>query len=489
VLFNSFAFLLFFPTVTAAYFLAPKWLQTPILLISSFWFYCAWNPVFGVLLVATCAWDWAVAQQIEAAETPQRRRAWLGLSLGMNLLVLATFKYFHLFNETARAGAAAVGLHWPIPETHLPLPIGISFYTLQAMSYVIDVYRGQLPAERSFWRFGLFVTFFPQLVAGPIERATHLLPQFQRPGLPFDPHRLVSGVRLMVWGMMKKVVIADNVAPVCAAVFGAPQDFTGPAYLIALTCFMLQVYCDFSGYSDVAVGSARILGFDLMKNFDQPYGSASIAEFWNRWHISLSSWFRDYLYIPLGGNRVSPARRYGNVMIMFTLSGFWHGASWHFLFWGMLHGAYLVADLATAKARASWAQAMGLTAWPRLHHALGVATTLALVQLSYVLFCCQSMSDVAWVYRHLFSGMQFLTWRGIGAFFHRIQVDGQLILAILLAYPLVEWVEAARRDPVRRAWWTEQVSPAVRWSADWALVVLTLALGRFEDQIFMYFQF
>jgi alginate O-acetyltransferase complex protein AlgI len=488
VLFNSFEFALFYPLVALIFFALPPRVRWLHLLVASYWFYMAWEPAFGVLLALGSAWDWWLARRIEDTPDLPGKRRWLWFSVGTNLLVLATFKYFNLFNEAIRDGLGAVGVVWPVPPSHLPLPIGLSFYTLQAMSYVIDVYRGHLKAERNFLRFALFVSFFPQLVAGPIERATHLLPQLYRQTF-LDPTRLVSGVRLMAWGLFKKVVLADNVAPVVAAVFGAPQDFPGTAYILALFCFMIQVYGDFSGYSDIAVGAARILGYDLMKNFDQPYGSATISEFWNRWHISLSTWFRDYLYIPLGGNRVAPARRYLNLLLMFALSGFWHGAEWHFLLWGLLHGIYLVVDLSTRSFRdAAW-RASGFGDFTRLRTVVGIATTLLLVQLSYVLFCTKTLADAWYVYTHLGTGLGALGPRAVGAFFTRIQVEGPLILGILLTYPLVELVEYGRRYPEWCTWWQEKVSTPVRWSADWLLIVGTMLFGRFEAQIFMYFQF
>ena len=488
MLFNSFEFALFFPIVALIFFALPPRVRWVHLLIASYVFYMAWQPAFGLLLAAGSAWDWWLARRMEDTENPRSRLALLWFSIGSNLLVLSIFKYFNLFNETLRGLFASAGLTWPVPPSHLPLPIGLSFHTLQAMGYVVDVYRRQVKAERNVFRFGLFVAFFPQLVAGPIERATNLLHQLRRHTV-LEPERLVSGVRLIAWGLMKKVVIADNVAPVSAAVFGSPADFPGTAYVLALSCFMLQVYCDFSGYSDIAVGSARILGYDLMKNFDQPYGSASIAEFWNRWHISLSSWFRDYLYIPLGGNRVSPARRYANVLFMFALSGLWHGAEWHFLLWGLLHGAYLVVDLATRGLRDALWKMSGFGDFTRLRTAVGIAVTLVLVQLSYVLFCTKTLADAWYVYSHLLSGLGPLGPRAIGAFFTRIQVDGPLILGILLAYPMVELVEYGRRRDDWCRWWGEQAPTALRWSADWLLIVGTLLLGRFEAQIFLYFQF
>jgi D-alanyl-lipoteichoic acid acyltransferase DltB (MBOAT superfamily) len=488
VLFNSFEFALFYPLVALIFFALPPRFRWVHLLIASYVFYMAWQPVYGLLLAAGSAWDWWLARRMEdtAEEGPRRRLLWF--SIGTNLLVLSIFKYFNLFNETLRAGFAGVGLVWPVPPSHLPLPIGLSFHTLQAMGYVIDVYRRQVKAERNMFRFGLFVAFFPQLVAGPIERATNLLHQLRRETM-LEPERLVSGVRLMAWGLMKKVVIADNVAPVSAAVFGSPADFPGTAYILALLCFMLQVYCDFSGYSDIAVGAARILGYDLMKNFDQPYGSASIAEFWNRWHISLSSWFRDYLYIPLGGNRVSPARRYMNVLLMFALSGLWHGAEWHFLLWGLLHGCYLVLDLSTRGLRDALWKASGFGSYTRLRTAVGIAVTLVLVQLSYVLFCTKTLADAWYVYSHLLSGFGVPGLRAMGGFFTRIQVDGQLILGILCFYPLIELVEYGRRREDWCRWWSEAVPTPFRWSADWMLIVGTMLFGRFEAQIFMYFQF
>ncbi len=488
MLFNSFQFMVFFPVVTAIYFAMPHRHRWALLLGASYWFYMAWAPIYGVLLVLSTAWDWYVARRIEDTPDPVAKKRWLTLSIVVSLLVLGTFKYFNMFNETVRGAVDGMGGHWPIAPSHLVLPVGLSFYTLQAMSYVIDVYRGKMKAERNFFFFALFVSFFPQLVAGPIERAPALLPQFHEKH-PFDADRLVSGIRLMAWGMFKKVVIADNLAPVVAAVFTAPQEFAGPALLIGMLCFMIQIYGDFSGYSDIAVGSARILGYDLMKNFDQPYLSPSVSELWNRWHISLSTWFRDYLYIPLGGSRVSTGRRYFNLVLMFTVSGLWHGADWHFVAWGLVWGIVVVLDQVTRPGRDALAGIVGLDGAPGLRRVLGIATTASIFFILLPFFCAKSMTDVVYVYAHLPTGGHLLTPRAIGAFFGKIQVDGALVLLVLMLYPLVEVVEWCRRHARWSDWWARETPLGVRWGADWALVATTLLLGRFEDTQFIYFQF
>jgi alginate O-acetyltransferase complex protein AlgI len=350
VLFNSLQFAIFFPTVTAAYFLCPRSVRWVLLLVASYAFYMAWRWEYGVLLATMSLVDWYVALRIEGAATATSRLRWLWITILGNFGMLSVFKYWNLFNGTAADAAQVAGLRWPIPAMAIFLPVGISFHTFQTVGYAVDVYRGKLPAERNPLRFALFVSFFPQLVAGPIERATRLLPQLQRP-TDFDRERLVSGLRLAGWGMFKKVVVADRLAVLVNEVYGSPEEFHGFGLVLATVFFGMQVYCDFSGYSDIAIGTARVLGFDLMTNFDHPYGARSMTELWSRWHISLSTWFRDYLYLPLGGSRVSFARWAFNVTLVFFVSGIWHGAEWRFALWGLMHGFLLIADRATLPLR------------------------------------------------------------------------------------------------------------------------------------------
>ena len=340
MLFNSLEFLLFLPVVLVCYALTPRHLRWIPLLAASYYFYASWRLEYLTLILASTAVDYAAGLALGRVTNRASRRALVGLSLVANLGILLFFKYANFFAQTwsSMIGAGADGsLH-----TFL-LPVGISFYTFQTLSYTIDVYRGRIEPERHLGRFALYVAFFPQLVAGPIERAGRLLPQVTRMASP-NTDQIVSGLRLALWGFFKKVVIADRLALVVDQVYGNPADQSGITWLIGTYFFAFQIYCDFSGYSDIAIGVARLLGFDLMKNFRVPYSASSLREFWGRWHISLSTWFRDYVYIGLGGNRVQLGRWIANILVTFLVSGLWHGANWTFVVWGGLHGAYLVIE-------------------------------------------------------------------------------------------------------------------------------------------------
>lgn len=346
MLFNSIEFLLFLPTVVALYFAAPVRYRWGLLLAASFYFYASWKLEYLILIIISIAVDYFAGLRMAGKEERSQRAPYLVMSLIANLGILVGFKYFNFISDSIRAAFQPLNVFADMPHLEFLLPVGISFYTFQSMSYTIDVYRGDRGPERHLGRFALYVSFFPQLVAGPIERSTHLLPQFSEPKR-FDYDRATSGLRLILWGFFKKIVIADQLALFVDQVYGAPGEWHGAAVLLASYFFAFQIFCDFSAYTDIARGSARIMGYDLMENFNRPYFARSIREFWARWHISLSTWFRDYLYIPLGGNRVVKWRWYYNLMVVFVVSGLWHGANWTFVAWGFLHGAYLVISLMT----------------------------------------------------------------------------------------------------------------------------------------------
>ncbi len=348
--FATTSFLLFFALFLLAHRLAAshRTARNLLILAGSYFFYGCWDWRFLGLLAFSTLFDFAAARAIEAAPTPARRRAWLIASLGINLGLLGFFKYAGFFADSLARLAATVGLHLDAFTLDVVLPVGISFYTFQTMGYVIDVYRRQIPAERDLPAFAAYVAFFPQLVAGPIERAAHLLPQFHR-ARPVSAEDLRLGFWLIVRGLFRKVVIADTLAPLADLAFGTPA---GPAALaVGTLAFGLQIYGDFAGYSDIARGTARWLGFDLMTNFNLPYLATSLRDFWRRWHISLSTWLRDYLYIPLGGNRHGPARTAASLLLTMTLGGLWHGAAWHFVVWGLWHGAGLALTRALPSVR------------------------------------------------------------------------------------------------------------------------------------------
>lgn len=341
MLFNSFAYLIFLPIVIIIYFFIQHKYRWILLLSASIYFYMYFIPYFILILVGTILVDYFAGILIESSKKKHSKKIWLITSLIANIGCLAVFKYYNFINENLSTLLDFFGVQNQIPFLHIILPIGLSFHTFQAMSYTIEVYRGGYRAERHLGYYALYVLYFPQLVAGPIERPQNVLHQLHRPNR-WSNERFISGLRLIMWGLFKKVVIADNIAVMVNKVYNSPHDSNSSSLLIATYLFAFQIYCDFSGYSDIAIGSSRIFGIHLMKNFNNPYIASSIKDFWRRWHISLSTWFRDYLYIPLGGSRKGKNRHIINLMIIFIVSGIWHGANWTFVIWGGLHALYMV---------------------------------------------------------------------------------------------------------------------------------------------------
>lgn len=351
MLFNTFEFLIFFVVVTTLFFILPHRYRWFMLLIASCYFYAAFVPIYILILFVTIIIDYIAGIYIEKAKGKQRKYL-LWVSLFANIGILAFFKYFNFFIDNINIASSFFGADISIPTLNIILPIGLSFHTFQAMSYTIEVYRGNQKAEKHLGIYALYVMFYPQLVAGPIERPQNVLQQFHEEH-KFDSHNLWIGIRLMLWGLFKKVVIADRLSILVDRVFEAPNNYHSIVLIIGAVFFAIQIYCDFSGYSDMAIGAAKTMGFDLMTNFNRPYFATNIKSFWDRWHISLSTWFRDYLYIPLGGNRVSETRLYFNFFIVFILSGFWHGANWTFIVWGGLHAIYVLLNMYVGK-RLGW---------------------------------------------------------------------------------------------------------------------------------------
>jgi alginate O-acetyltransferase complex protein AlgI len=498
VLFNSVDFYLFFPIVTAGYFLLPFRFRWIWLLIASCWFYMAFVPAYILILAITILVDYTAGLLIARAEG-RRRRTLLLASIVVNVGMLAIFKYLGFLNANLDALAHFIGWNYPVGPLHLLLPIGLSFHTFQSMAYTIEVYRGRQPPERHLGILALYVLFYPQLVAGPIERPQHLLHQFHEPK-PANPADIRSGLRTMAWGFFKKVVIADRLAHLANPVYADPHSFGGPMLVVATIAFSYQIYCDFSGYSDIAIGTARVMGFRLMQNFDRPYHASSLAEFWRRWHISLSTWFRDYLYIPLGGNRVSRGRLYTNLMITFLVSGLWHGASWNFVIWGGLHGTYLVTALATAGPRtrlATMAQAI-VGRWPIELWRRGA--TFALVSLAWIFFRANTLSDAWYIVGHLFSGFTrdtFVTL--LQPLRDTLGAPGPFVLAypstgsaIILTVAVVQFIVFEALETLGAHGWLDRFDrwPTVaRLGAYYVFALNVLLFGVFEQSRFIYFQF
>ena len=375
-----------------------------MLLIASYFFYMCYQTELVFLIFGTTLVSWISSVIIERTEKKKYKVLFLTLTLISSLGVLFFYKYFNFLAGTVFDIAAALGSDVAPVTLRLALPVGISFYTFQTLSYVIDVYRGDVKSERNFFFYALFVSFFPQLVAGPIERPSNLIPQLREPH-PWSAENALAGAKMMILGFFKKICVADFISGFVDSVYNSPDNATSLGVIIATLLFAVQIYCDFSGYTDIAIGCARIMGIRLMKNFDSPYSATSIREFWSRWHISLSTWFRDYLYIPLGGNRVCLPRHLLNLFIVFLVSGLWHGAAWTFVIWGALHGIYQIVGKLTIKWRSRLINKLGLSesslvvVWTRR------VITFLLVSFAWLLFRANSMSDAITLIKKLFVGL------------------------------------------------------------------------------------
>ncbi|OPZ73278.1 MAG: Peptidoglycan O-acetyltransferase [bacterium ADurb.Bin478] len=479
MLFNSVAFLLFFPTVVVIYFALPHRLRWLWLLAASLFFYMYWKVSYGFLLLATAAVDYLAGRGMGRSRSAAIRKGLLCFSLISNLGILFFFKYYNFFSQVLADGLQRLQVSCPLPVSQFILPVGISFYTFQSLSYTIDVYRGLIPVERHFGRFLLYVTFFPQLVAGPIERAKNLLPQLMGK-FAFDYERVTSGLKLMAWGFFKKLVIADRLAVYVNTVYSQPQDFTGWPVWLATYFFAFQIYCDFSGYSDIAIGAARVMGFTLMENFHRPYYAKSIREFWHRWHISLSTWFKDYLYIPLGGNRVAVWRWQVNLFLVFLISGLWHGANWTFLVWGALHGFYSLSAVWTRAGRKALTTRLGLEHRPGLLKLMRVAVTFHLVCFAWIFFRADTLADALTLLKNMLIFSADHQSVALG------RVETAVAIGALLILESVQWLQ--RRGSIDRLLREKPV--VLRLAVYSGLLLLILLFGRMEtEQQFIYFQF
>jgi D-alanyl-lipoteichoic acid acyltransferase DltB (MBOAT superfamily) len=387
MLFNSAAFLIFFPVVTAIFYLLPHKFRWLLLLAASCYFYMYFIPVYMLILAGTILIDYQAGILIGKSKTPRRRKTWLWLSIAANIGILAVFKYYNFFLDNANWIAESLsGNPLALRYLGIALPIGLSFHTFQALSYTFEVYYKRQEPERHFGIYALYVMFYPQLVAGPIERPQNILPQFHNP-VRFSMDNLRMGLCQMCRGMFKKVVIADNLSGYVDMAFTDPEQHSGPVLLLAAYMFTVQIYCDFSGYSDIALGAARCMGYKLMDNFNLPLTARSIRDFWSRWHISLSTWFRDYLYIPLGGKKSGLERQILNLFIVFMVSGLWHGASWNFVIWGALHGLFIAISLLVYEARGRKPATTGITGF------INLFITIHLVVFSFIFFRAATLPD------------------------------------------------------------------------------------------------
>lgn len=478
MLFNSFEFYLFFPLVTIIYFLLPYRFRWFHLLLASCLFYAAFIPAYLFILFFTIAIDYWAGIAIENA-TGSLRKSYLIISIISNVGILAFFKYYNFLAGNLNA------IFHDIPLLKIILPIGLSFHTFQAMSYTIEVYRGHQKAERHFGIYALYVMFYPQLVAGPIERPQNMLHQFYAK-FDFDYNRVVSGLRLMLWGLFKKIVIADRLGVAVNTIYNKPHSFNSFGLILGTFFFTFQIFCDFSGYSDIAIGAARVMGFKLMTNFNKPYQARSVSEFWKRWHISLSTWFKDYLYISLGGNRVSIPRWYFNLFIVFLVSGLWHGANWTFVIWGALHGFYLVFALVTKKFRARLSSGLGLNKvrW------IDRVTTFVLVALAWIFFRANNVQDALYIVQHIFSGLPEV----VSKMLHHksiLEFYGLEAWELPLAFVLILFLETVHyfQDKIHISEWFNKRTVYFRFATYIAFIASLIFLNPIANKAFIYFQF
>jgi D-alanyl-lipoteichoic acid acyltransferase DltB (MBOAT superfamily) len=482
--FNSTDFLIFFLIAMAVYSVWPRRYRWAWLLAASYYFYASWALEYVAWLAAFTLIVYVLAILIDRVSVQARRKALLILGLVLLLGTLAVLKYLGFLSDSLQALAERFDWSYTAPVWRPLLPVGISFYTFQALGYLIDVYRGRIEPEKHLGILALFLFFFPQLVAGPIERAGHLLPQFRSRRNPCALD-ISGGLRLVLWGMFKKVVVADRLAVYVDAVFNHPADHRGLPIVLATVFFTIQIYCDFSGYTDIALGAARLMGYCLTGNLRQPYFSLSIVEFWRRWHVTLSTWFRDYLYIPLGGNRVPRWRWYTNVVVVFVLSGLWHGANWTFIVWGGLHAFYYLVDIWTLQVRA---KVFGekYTGRDPLRSALGMLATLGLVGFAWLFFRSNSISDALLLLNNVgqlgASTGLYDPWTGLG---NNPGTTMVLALGMVAVWAVVELLNEYRWKRPLALWqkgW-------LRWIALLALGLAIMNLGVVKQTAFVYVQF
>jgi D-alanyl-lipoteichoic acid acyltransferase DltB (MBOAT superfamily) len=475
MLFNSFAFALFLPTVFILYWLIPPdrlRAQNAFLLLVSYIFYGWWDWRFLSLLFASSLLDFLVGLGLQRTDHPTGRKALLACSLLGNLGMLGFFKYYNFFVDSFVRMLHGFGLEASPSTLNIILPAGISFYTFQTLSYGLDVYRRHMQATTDPIAFFAFVSFFPQLVAGPIERAVDLVPQFARVRT-FDWDRARDGMRQILWGLFKKIVIADNLGRSVDAIYRHYADLDGIELGLGTVYFAFQIYCDFSGYSDIAIGSARLFGFELTRNFINPYFSRDIAEFWRRWHITLSTWFRDYLYLPLGGNRTGRLRWLRNILLTFTVSGFWHGANWNFIVWGFLHGLYYVPLIFTKSHRRHIDTVAAGRVLPTVREGLQVATTFCLVLVAWIFFRAASLDEALRFIGHMCTHAWLV---------YPEYKSGAIYVAVLVT---IEWLQRSQPHALAIAQWPRRV----RWAVYYVLIAGMFWYGYTEYSPFIYFQF
>lgn len=478
MLFNSLDFALFLPVVFLLYWYVVNQklkLQNLLILTASYIFYGWWDYRFLSLIFFSTIVDFSVGIQLNRTTSAYRRKVLLWLSIITNIGMLGFFKYYNFFLENFRQAFSFLGEEISAGSLNIILPVGISFYTFQTLSYTIDIYKKRLEPTQDFISFAAFVSFFPQLVAGPIERARNLLPQFQQ-HRNFSYQKAADGLRQILWGLFKKVVIADTCAEYVNQIFANSGEYSGGTLAVGAILFAFQIYGDFSGYSDIAIGTARLFGFNLMRNFAYPYFSRDIAEFWRRWHISLSTWFRDYLYIPLGGSRGRSVRVIRNILIIFIVSGFWHGANWTFIVWGLLNSVFFIPLLLSGSHRKNTGIVAAGRLVPSLKDFSRILITFGLTTLAWVFFRAESLSHAL----SYLAGL-FMDWNS------RLEVSVPTILWIFLGlFIAVEWLQRDKEHALDLA--GVQMPVSLRWGT-YLLTAFIVAIFFGSDNSFIYFQF
>ena len=478
MLFNSLSFLLFLPIVFSLYWWVNKkslQLQNSLLLLASYFFYTCWDWRFLFLLLFSTVLDYFTGIKMAEAKNQGNKKFWFWLSIIVNLGFLGIFKYYNFFVDSFAEALSGLGIQANFWTLQVIMPVGISFYTFHGLSYVIDIYKGRIQPERNWITYSLFVAYFPLLVAGPIERATHLLPQIKKRRF-FDYTKAMDGVHQIIWGLFKKVVIADNCALYANDIFDHYESMNSLSLLLGVLYFSFQIYGDFSGYSDIALGTSKLFGIDLLRNFNYPYFSRDIAEFLRRWHISLSSWFRDYLYIPLGGSHGGILMKIRNTFIIFLVSGFWHGANWTFIIWGALHAFYFLPLLLTQNNRNNLDTVAKGKSFPTLQEFTSMLLTFSLTGFAWIFFRAKTVSEafayIKNIFRFNFEGeLQFLG-------FERYSIE---LLFLMGLFVIIEWTSREQEHPIMGKWASLKAL---------AIVVTILVLGVFSSPSdFIYFQF
>ena len=482
MLFNSVSFAIFLPIVFLLYWFGTKGnlrQQNILLLVSSYFFYACWDYRFLFLLIFSTLLDYFTGIKIHEAKNLNMKKFWLWLSICINLGFLGVFKYYNFFAASFADGLSLLGIKANLGTLQVILPVGISFYTFHGLSYVLDLYNNKIKPERNFVDYSVFVSFFPLLVAGPIERATHLLPQILKKR-EFDYSKAVDGLRQILWGLFKKIVIADNCAEFANSIFNNYTEFSGSTLVLGALFFTFQIYCDFSGYSDIALGTARLFGIDLLRNFAFPYFSRDIAEFWRRWHISLSSWFRDYLYIPLGGSKGGTWMKVRNTFIIFLVSGFWHGANWTFIVWGLLNAIYIMPSIIFNTNRNNLETVAQGKYFPTFKELISIMITFSLTVFAWIFFRANNLDHAFHYISRIFSSSLFTVpafweiWKSIP------------IMYLTGVFLIIEWFGREQQYAIARlgAGWYKPV----RWAMYYSIILIIFYFAGSKQQ-FIYFQF